>query len=166
MSGLLDLTPQYSIRWRNWAETFTLMNYDPDLEQLETARPQDELFRIEHTGDQDAWIIQDQYALFMDINGEIDIGSVSNRTTLNLFPRIEIVRVATEVPKVIATIFADGTLLVPDCKEQTTLPTDADQMKFYDKISFSPRGLIATKISEISLIGPPDGYFVDLAYLI
>jgi hypothetical protein len=163
--SLLDLTPQYSIRWRNWSETFTLMDYDPDLELLVTNRPWDSLFRIEHTGDQDAWIIQDQYALFMDINGRLDVGSLVIGAAMNAFPRVEVIRVVTEVPKVVATIFADGTLIVPNCTEDV-LPAGGDQMKFYDKISFGPRGLVATKVAEVSLIGPPDGYFVDLTFLI
>lgn len=150
--SLLDLTPQYSVRWRNWAETIQLMSYDINLRQLrdlQMVRVEEELFRVGHeAGNVDLWSILEQPSLRANSDGLLEISLLSSRRVLNVFPRVEVIRTVTEVPVVIATLLPGGKLIVRDASEGE-LPDTDDQMVIQDKVSFSSFGLIADTIREI-----------------
>jgi hypothetical protein len=148
--SLLSIEPQYTIRWRNWGETITLYAYDPESRSLEIVRVEEDLFRIGHSTTQDSWAVINQVGLYANVSGRLDIGWLTNRTRVNSFPRIEIVRTVADTARPIATLFPDGTLIVPDASE-AEIPDGDDQLILFDKISFSPAGLIADEIREVAL---------------
>jgi hypothetical protein len=166
MSNLIDLEAEYLVRWRNWTEVIPLYTYSRELQQLQLVTAgYDLLFRVEQDSDQLAFIVADEYSLFIDTNGRCDVGKLSNRSLANIFPRVELIRLLTDVPEVVAAITVDGTLVVQDATEGP-LPAGTDQMVFFNKVSFGPAGLTAVSINEVALLGENGAYLTEGGVLI
>lgn len=148
--SLLAIEPKYTIRWRNWGETITLYAYDSTSGELQIVRTEEDLFRIGHSPVQDSWAVTNQIGLYANVSGRLDVGWLTNKLVINIFPRVEVVRIVADVSRVVATLYPDGTLIVPDASEGE-IPEGDDQLILFDKISFSPAGVIADEIREVTL---------------
>jgi hypothetical protein len=155
---LLDLTSDYSLRWRNFNEDILLCTYNQASQSLVSSGRED-LLLIESDGNEMAFVLKDNYVLFMDSSGLVSAGQFSDRYRPNVYPRVDFVRELTDKPQTIASLSLDGRLTVPGLFE-LDVPASQDRMTFFGNIAFTPLGLYAVSIAEINLSIDGDDYSV------
>lgn len=171
----LDLLADYTVRFRNHTEDLVVFRYDRGARLL-IPTGYDQLVTIERESDSEAWLFNNEYVMFMDATGLIQVGEFSNKPVPNDFPRLDFCRQYTDVPEVIASLHMNGRLTVPnafelDVEEDGSLMTgdgqtldlgvsnaggaslsESDQMIFYGNIVFNRLGLYAVKMEETGLL--------------
>lgn len=142
----LDLTAEYSVRYRNHSEDLTVFRYDRGTRLL-LPNGYDEIVHIERQTDREAWVFGGNEVLYMDDQGLIQVRLLSARPRPHDYPRLDFCREYTDTPEILASLHVDGRFCIHDAFEQA-IPNGDDQMIFYGLIAFNRLGLYAATIEE------------------